>query len=80
MIEKIMLNKSPRGNDKIRIYTNDETIKILIEKNAPQEEDWKEHDSFYEVDGLKYYIFLQDDFYYALCLFYTDVSDFNIFI
>ena len=66
-IDKIGLGKSSRGNDKICIITNDETTMINIEKNASYEDIWKERDSFYEVDGVEYYIFQRNGVYLATC-------------
>ena len=68
-IDKIRLDKGSRDNDTIRIFTNSESIRILIEKNAPKENIWEEHDSFYEVNGLKYHIFQENDVYFASCFY-----------
>ena len=65
-IETIRLNKSSRENDKLRIITNTEII-ISIEKNASYEDIWDKHDSFYEINEVKYYIFQRNDVYLATC-------------
>ena len=68
-IEKITMYVTPRGNDEICIITNNDKIKISIEKNATNEDIWGNHDSFYEANGTKYYIFQSDDVYFASCYY-----------
>lgn len=71
-VDKIMLNKSSRGNDRISIITNDKKTRILIEKNAPNEDDWDEHQSFYKSNGIKYYIYTNNDSYFAVTYYKGD--------
>ncbi|MBR5779232.1 MAG: hypothetical protein IKY21_01245 [Clostridia bacterium] len=66
-IEKITMYATTRGNDEICIITNNNNIKISIEKNAENKDIWENHDSFYESNGTKYYVFQEDGVYLAIC-------------
>ena len=67
IVENIRLNKGARGKDKIRILTNNEKVIIRVEKNASNKDIWDKHDLFYEANGVKYYIFQENDVYIATC-------------
>ncbi|MBE6533957.1 MAG: hypothetical protein E7678_03185 [Ruminococcaceae bacterium] len=75
-IDNIRLNKSSRENDKIRIFTNNEKIRIKIEKKVP-EVNWNEsalgeQESVYETNGIRFLIFPDDDSFFAACYYNGD--------
>lgn len=67
IVEKITMHVTSRGNDEICIITNDGKTKIIIEKNAKNQDMWEKHDLFYEVNGVKYYILQRNGIYRATC-------------
>lgn len=71
-IKEVSINVTPRGNDEIRIYTSCTEICIFIEQNVSNEIAWAEHDSFCEVNGVKYYIFQRDGRYIANAYYMGD--------
>ncbi|MBE6692186.1 MAG: hypothetical protein E7586_02480 [Ruminococcaceae bacterium] len=71
-IDMISSDKSERGTDHIFILTNDKDIQIGIERNAPNEDKWAQHDDFYEVNGVKYHVYQRNDSYRALSYYNGD--------
>lgn len=66
-IDKVMLDKSLNGNDKIRILTNDHNVIIRIELNSLDEDILYEEYDTYEVNGIVFYVYESNNVYIAFC-------------
>ncbi len=75
-VDSVASKIGPRQNEEININTNDNQIKINIERNIPKK-DWNENElseqeSIYETNGIKYLIIPYEDVYYAICYYNGD--------
>ncbi|MBE6692336.1 MAG: hypothetical protein E7586_03255 [Ruminococcaceae bacterium] len=70
-IDKIMLDKSSRGNDHIYMITNDKNISIGIERNAPNQYQWEDQDEFYVINEVKYHVYQRNNALYCAVSYYN---------